>query len=130
MPFFSTERNGTMRKLVIVSFCLILVLGLGSPVKNVSADKLPHLYKEVSVHDPSIIKDGDMYYVFGTHGGAAKSSDLMDWEYFVNDQIGNHTLLGNIPDNLKEVFNWSGNPKAKDVGGMGIWAPDVYYNED
>lgn len=119
-----------MRKLVIVSFCLILVLGLGSPVKNVSADKLPHLYKEVSVHDPSIIKDGDMYYVFGTHGGAAKSSDLMDWEYFVNDQIGNHTLLGNIPDNLKEVFNWSGNPKAKDVGGMGIWAPDVYYNED
>lgn len=130
MPFFSTERNGTMRKLVIVSFCLILVLGLGSPVKNVSADKLPHLYKEVSVHDPSIIKDGDMYYVFGTHGGAAKSSDLMDWEYFVNDQIGNHTLLGNIPDNLKEVFDWSGNPKAKDVGGMGIWAPDVYYNED
>lgn len=119
-----------MRKLVIVSFCLILVLGLGSPVKNVSADKLPHLYKEVSVHDPSIIKDGDMYYVFGTHGGAAKSSDLMDWEYFVNDQIGNHTLLGNIPDNLKEVFDWSGNPKAKDVGGMGIWAPDVYYNED
>ena len=119
-----------MRKLVIVSFCLILVLGLGSPVKNVSADKLPHFYKEVSVHDPSIIKDGDMYYVFGTHGGAAKSSDLMDWEYFVNDQIGNHTLLGNIPDNLKEVFDWSGNPKAKDVGGMGIWAPDVYYNED
>lgn len=130
MPLFLTERNGTMRKLVIVSFCLILVLGLGSPVKNVSADKLPHLYKEVSVHDPSIIKDGDMYYVFGTHGGAAKSSDLMDWEYFVNDQIGNHTLLGNIPDNLKEVFDWSGNPKAKDVGGMGIWAPDVYYNED
>ena len=33
----------------------------------------------VSVHDPSIIKNGDTYYVFGSHIDAAKSNDLQNW---------------------------------------------------
>lgn len=120
-----------MKKIIIV-FALILSFFSFYSLKAEEVDKTddnPHFYKEVSVHDPSIIKDGDMYYVFGTHGAAAKSTDLMDWENFVNNSIGNHTLLGNIPKNLEEVFTWAGNSKAADIGGMGIWAPDVYYNE-
>src|SRR5699024_1250489 len=42
-------------------------------------------FKNVSVHDPSIIKDHDgMYYVFGSHIEAAKSPDLIEWERFTN----------------------------------------------
>lgn len=85
-------------------------------------------FDEVSVHDPSIIKVEDTYYVFGSHVAAAKSTDLKNWEYFVNNTVGSNTLLGNIKENFKEVFKWAGNGDTTDVGGMGIWAPDVYFS--
>lgn len=118
------------KKIIALSIILSLFVLNGSSGSSAEeSEDLPHFYKEVSVHDPSIIKDGDTYYVFGTHVGAAKSTDLMDWENFVNNSIGNNTLLGNIPQNFKEVFKWAGNANASDLGGMGIWAPDVYYNK-
>ena len=86
-------------------------------------------YDEVAVHDPSIIKDGDTYYVFGSHTSAAKSKDLMNWQDFVNYDFKNHTLFGDIRENLSEVFEWAGNKDATEIDGMGIWAPDVYYNK-
>src|SRR5690554_5603474 len=57
-------------------------------------------FDEVSVHDPSIIKVEDTYYVFGSHVAAAKSTDLKNWEYFVNNTVGANTLLGNIKENF------------------------------
>lgn len=116
-------------KFTLLVLIIIAVSAIGTNL-SVKAGELPHFYKEASVHDPSIIKDGEMYYVFGTHGGAAKSNNLMDWDYFVNNQIGSHTLLGNIKQNLKVPFEWAGNSNASDIGGMGIWAPDVYYNDN
>lgn len=32
-----------------------------------------------SVHDPSVIKDNDTYYIFGSHMESAKSADLRNW---------------------------------------------------
>lgn len=85
-------------------------------------------FDEVSVHDPSIIKVDDTYYVFGSHVAAAKSTDLKNWDYFVNNTVGANTLLGNIQDNFSDVFEWAGNGDTTDVGAMGIWAPDVYFS--
>ncbi|TMN63813.1 beta-xylosidase, partial [Pseudoalteromonas sp. S1727] len=34
----------------------------------------------VAVHDPSVLKVDDTYYIFGSHLAAAKSTDLMNWE--------------------------------------------------
>ena len=34
----------------------------------------------VSVHDPSVVKVDDTYYIFGSHLAAAKSTDLLNWE--------------------------------------------------
>ncbi|HNY28741.1 MAG TPA: hypothetical protein PKH31_15315, partial [Candidatus Sumerlaeota bacterium] len=36
-------------------------------------------FSEVAVHDPSVIRDGSTYWVFGTHLTAGKSDDLMHW---------------------------------------------------
>ena len=36
-------------------------------------------FTNVSVHDPSVIKVDDTYYVFGSHLASAKSTDLMNW---------------------------------------------------
>lgn len=38
----------------------------------------------VSVHDPSIVKDGNSYYIFGSHIEGAKSTDLINWTKFTN----------------------------------------------
>jgi arabinan endo-1,5-alpha-L-arabinosidase len=62
------------------------------------------------VHDPSIIKAGDTYYVFSTRAGIAIrcSNDLTRWR-----------LCGDVFAHLPE---WA----VKDVSGLrGLWAPDV-----
>ena len=64
------------------------------------------------VHDPSIIKDGDKYYLFSTRAGIAIrcSKDLIHWR-----------LCGDVFAHLPE---WA----VKDVPGLrGLWAPDVSY---
>ena len=120
-----------MKRIIKMLFvCSLVILASGHTIKAEKVVKNePIPYKEVGVHDPSIIKDGDMYYIFGSHGSAAKSQDLMSWDYFVDNSISNHTLLGDIRTNLAGAFAWAGNKTSKEVGGMGIWAPDVFYNE-
>ncbi|HEY6660143.1 MAG TPA: arabinan endo-1,5-alpha-L-arabinosidase [Pyrinomonadaceae bacterium] len=64
------------------------------------------------VHDPSIIKDGDTYYLFSTRAGIAIrcSKDLINWR-----------LCGDVFAHLPD---WA----VKDVPGLrGLWAPDVSY---
>ncbi|HEX5890432.1 MAG TPA: arabinan endo-1,5-alpha-L-arabinosidase [Pyrinomonadaceae bacterium] len=64
------------------------------------------------VHDPSIIKDGDTFYVFSTRAGIAIrcSKDLVHWR-----------LCGDVFAHLPE---WA----VKDVPRVrGLWAPDVSY---
>jgi len=64
------------------------------------------------VHDPTIIKQGDTYYVFSTRAGISIrcSNDLMSWR-----------LCGDVFAHLPE---WA----VKDVPGLrGLWAPYVSY---
>lgn len=88
-------------------------------------------FTNVSVHDPSVIKDGETYYVFGSHIEAAKSNDLMNWTTFTNGYTTpNNVLFGNLADNLKESFAWAGENDSDSKGGFSVWAPDVIWNEN
>ncbi|WP_310602127.1 RICIN domain-containing protein [Anaerosporobacter sp.] len=76
----------------------------------------------VSIHDPAITKGNDgKYYLYGTHFGAAVSSDLVNWS--------NVSLTGittaNCTTQLSEPFKWL-NSSTKDYAN--IWAPSVIYN--
>lgn len=85
----------------------------------------------VSVHDPSIAvsKEG-VYYVFGSHIDAAKSTDMVNWEHFTNGYTTpNNTLFGNLATNLKVPFTWAGSPGDANSIGYSVWAPDVFWNE-
>ncbi len=63
----------------------------------------------VSVHDPSVIKDGNTYYIFGSHIDAAKTNDLQNWTRFSNGYARtNNVEFGNLSENLKKAFAWSG----------------------
>lgn len=85
----------------------------------------------VSVHDPSIIKDGGTYYVFGSHIEAATSNDLMNWKRFTNGYATtNNVEFGNLSQNLKKAFDWAGEDLEDCVGGFAVWAPDVIWNPD
>lgn len=88
-------------------------------------------FSNVSVHDPSIVKDGDTYYVFGSHIAAAKSTDLTHWTSFANGYTtpGN-TLYGDLSENLAGSFAWAGENDSDSKGGFSVWAPDVFWNED
>lgn len=90
-------------------------------------------FQEVSVHDPSIIRDENSgyYYVFGTHISGAKSKDLIEWTNFTNGYtaLGN-TLYDDLSDNLSESFEWAGENDADSIGGYGVWAPEVIWNDE
>jgi arabinan endo-1,5-alpha-L-arabinosidase len=93
-------------------------------------DKAPVGFKNVSVHDPSIIKDGDFFYVFGSHIDAAKSKDLIQWTKFTNSYTTpNNTLYGDLSKNLAGSFAWAGENDSDSKGGFSVWAPDVIWNE-
>ena len=74
-------------------------------------------FANASVHDPSVIKVGAEYYVFGSHLAAAKTTDLMNWT-MVADRVDNaNPLFTNVLTALQQTFAWS---QVND-----LWAPDV-----
>ncbi|WP_327205184.1 Ig-like domain-containing protein [Paenibacillus sp. Soil522] len=88
-------------------------------------------FTKFSVHDPSIVKDGNTFYVFGSNLEAAKSTDLMNWTRFTNgDTTPGNVLYGDMVKNLAGSFAWAGNSDADSTGEHRVWAPYVFYNED
>lgn len=79
--------------------------------------------EHVAVHDPSIVKANDAYYVFGSHRAWAKSEDLISWSTFQNNLSTDYdALLGDI---WEDWAKQSANPELD--GNM--WAPDVIWND-
>ena len=69
------------------------------------------------MHDPSIIKVGGTYYVFGSHLAAAKSMDLRNWKSIESRVHNGNRLIPNVYTELQETFKWA----QTDT----LWAPDV-----
>ncbi|HET9863946.1 MAG TPA: family 43 glycosylhydrolase, partial [Steroidobacteraceae bacterium] len=69
------------------------------------------------MHDPSIIKVGSEYYVFGSHLAAAKSTDLMNWTLIADGVTNANPLFTDVLAELQPTFAWS---QVDD-----LWAPDV-----
>jgi arabinan endo-1,5-alpha-L-arabinosidase len=81
----------------------------------------PVSFQNASVHDPSIIKAGGTYYVFGSHLASAKSTDLMHWQQMTEGVGATNKLFlngaSNVYTELAETFAWA----QSDT----LWAPDV-----
>ena len=115
----------------VIASCAVMItaLNIGSPV---STDTVSAANKaRVSVHDPSVVKDGNTYYVFGSHIEAAKTTDLQNWTRFSNGyERTNNVEFGNLSQNLKKAFDWCGEDLEDCAGGFAVWAPDVVYDKD
>jgi len=126
---------------------------------KLSDDDVNNLYKEVSsrrqsVHDPSIVPDGNgSYHVFGTMMGVAKTDDLVNWDAVIMDEDDNSKSLYNKPfaeaftDNALKgnttYYDSAGQAHTVNFGTYNInnwisgntikgnqWAPDVIYNTE
>lgn len=92
---------------------------IGQP--TIKEEEMP-TFSEASVHDPSVIKVDDTFYVFGSHLAAAKSTDLRNWEQISTSVNENNPLIPNVFEQLAETFEWA---ETKT-----LWAPDVVQLED
>ncbi|MDQ0230874.1 arabinan endo-1,5-alpha-L-arabinosidase [Metabacillus malikii] len=128
--------SNLFRKLSLTLLAFILLIPgmlLGSNNENIANanESEPPVFKNVSVHDPSIIKEGKNYYVFGSHIEAAKSTDLQSWTTFTNGYTTpNNVLYGDLSENLAESFKWAGEDDSDSKGGFAVWAPDIFWNAD
>ncbi|WP_019911317.1 glycoside hydrolase family 43 protein [Paenibacillus sp. HW567] len=99
-----------MRKRTLTA---VLSLSLLAACSSSSVPK----FNNVSVHDPSVIKVNDTYYVFGSHLASAKSKDLMDWKQISSGVEDGNVLIPNVTEELSAALNWA----QTDT----LWAPDV-----
>lgn len=102
---------------------------------NLDGIKTGGIKAGVSVHDPSIIKIGDEYYIYGSHMSAAKSSDLRTWTNVANGYYAENPVYGELMGEKKgeQVFEYAGKQSSAiptDDGTTHVWAPDIIYNEE
>lgn len=100
----------TVKALFYLAILLVPLLATGQRAPSQLAEELKGDVRQV--HDPTIIKDGDTFYLFSTRAGIAVrcSKDLVEWR-----------LCGDV---FAHLPGWA----VTDVPGLrGIWAPDISY---
>ena len=95
---------------------------LSSSSSSSSATSLSITFKDVSVHDPAMIKVNGTYYIFGSHGAAASSTDLMNWTSIADGVTASNSLFNDVTKVLADTFKWT---TVTD-----LWAPDVIRLDD
>ncbi|MFU0827622.1 MAG: GH43-C domain-containing protein [Lachnoclostridium sp.] len=90
---------------------------IGEDVKLTADNPITYKLKNVSVHDPSVIKVNDTFYIFGSHLAGAKSTDFMNWTLIGNGVKKSNPIIPNATEEMKEAFTWA---KTNT-----FWAPDV-----
>ena len=91
-------------------------------VKLTADEPVIYTFKDVTVHDPSVIRVDDTYYIFGSHLAGAKSTDLMNWEMIGNGVNKTNPIIPDAMTEMSEAFTWA----KTDT----FWAPDVVQLED
>lgn len=105
----SGRNSGPTYRHIVSYFLLLSLLGAGLATAQESVDPGTR-----HVHDPSIIKEGDYYYVYSTGDRIAmrRSSDLYHWEF-----------LGSV---LPSIPSWV---QSKISGVSNLWAPGpIFHN--
>lgn len=130
------------RKLALIVSSIIAVAGCeesGEELKNLPTQNIQNntdyvkadptsgitsstAYNDYGVHDPSIVKVDDTYYIFGSHLAAAKSTDLMTWtevsSLSANNNVDDSPLFDTYSSEISEGIEWTDN-------FAGNWAANV-----
>lgn len=77
----------------------------------------PIFTSNASVHDPSVVRDGNTFYVFGSHLASASTTDLMNWTQISTSAVVGNALVPNPLTEFAEALTWASTNT--------FWAPDV-----
>lgn len=80
------------------------------------------VFKDVSVHDPSIMRTNGTYYVIGSHLASAKTNDLIQWQQISDGVSNTNPLIPNVFTELKETFDYAQTRT--------LWAGDIIQLKD
>jgi arabinan endo-1,5-alpha-L-arabinosidase len=116
-------KKGLLFKFVLLILITILLIpaSISADTSGKKAEDMP-VFTEGSVHDPSVIKVDDTYYVFGSHLAAAKTDDFMNWTHVAAGVNKSNPLFEDVTEELKEALDWA----KSDT----LWAADVVQLED
>ncbi len=106
----------------IIAVFLITLLALTATACVKEKEPVIPTYDNVEVHDPSVIKVEDTYYIFGSHLAAAKSEDLMHWEQISTLPRPNNPMFPDVDVTLAATLEYC----ETDT----FWAPDVVQLDD
>lgn len=111
-----------MKKIIIIFMFLFLLACEHKTISSLNNDNVGELTKNVSVHDPSIIKDGDNYYIIGSHLAFAKTKDLVNWYQLENIVQDGNRIFPEPYETLKDVFEYTSD---HDTENKTMWAGDI-----
>lgn len=103
---------------VLLVIALMLLAGCtGTKGSDPTAPLTPPVFADAKVHDPSVLKVGQTYYVFGSHLMSAKSDDLIQWTQLSEGVRPGNPLFADPFRELEETFQWTQSNT--------LWAADV-----
>jgi arabinan endo-1,5-alpha-L-arabinosidase len=95
---------------------------IGDDIKLTADKPVNYSFRNVSVHDPSIIETNGSFYIFGSHLAGAKTKDLMNWELIGSGVNTANPIIPDAVNEMPEAFEWA---KTNT-----FWAPDVIQLND
>jgi len=114
-----------LKKGLMVIFTGLMLAGCASATREDPIDfsdlEIP-TFTDATVHDPSVIRVGDTFYVFGSHLAVAKTEDFMHWTQIAYSAEGMHPIFGNAREKFIETLTWAESNT--------FWAPDMIQLED
>jgi arabinan endo-1,5-alpha-L-arabinosidase len=117
-PRATAERQRAVALIILGAACWAMASGCkGTPVsanpkpvtadrKPVTADPKPPLFREVVVHDPDVFRADGVYYIFGSHLGVARSTDLLVWDSIAGGVRDDNTVIPNVLTEMRAAFEW------------------------
>jgi arabinan endo-1,5-alpha-L-arabinosidase len=123
-------RHALFPKLLAITFLLAGTMTASTIAKPKGPTAGTPVFRDASVHDPSVLKVDDTFYVFGSHLAAAKTNDLMQWDLVASGVSPENPLFENVVEELKETFEWAEADTlwAADVIQLGDGRFYMYYN--
>jgi arabinan endo-1,5-alpha-L-arabinosidase len=111
------------RRRIVAAAGVLRVAAFSMAAFSLSAQSAPPsipTFSNVTVHDPSVLRVGSTFYVFGSHLASARTTDWLRWSQITGDTnpLGGNALVPNPQTELQEALAWVGT-------GAAFWAPDV-----
>lgn len=86
---------------------LLLAAGCSNEDVKIAKEQIkPPIFKDAVVHDPSVIKVEDTYYVIGSHLQSAKTTDLMQWTQISTSALKGNKLVPNPRQEFGDALKW------------------------